>query len=198
MPDRLTNKVAVITGSSSGIGRAIALAFASEGAHIVCSDIREDFRPDYRTDEDEGTTVQVAEKLGAKAIYQKCDTSSSVDVENLIKKAVETFGRVDIMVNNAGVSVESSGHGVKPVWDFEEDAFQKTLDINVKGVFLGTKYATKQMKDQEPHPSGDRGWVINLASIFGLGGGPGICKSLPNLSFPISSQSHSTRTYSTY
>jgi NAD(P)-dependent dehydrogenase (short-subunit alcohol dehydrogenase family) len=198
MPDRLTNKVAVITGSSSGIGRAIALAFASEGAHIVCSDIREDFRPEYRTDEHEGTTVHVAEKLGAKAIYQKCDTSSSADVESLIKKAVETFGRVDIMVNNAGVSVESSEHGVRPVWDFEEEAYQKTLDINVKGVFLGTKYATKQMMDQEPHPSGDRGWVINMASIYGLGGGSGICKSLPFPSFYISSRSHMLQTYSTY
>lgn len=176
MPGRLTNKVAVITGSSSGIGRATALAFASEGAHIVCSDIREEFRSEYRTDEHESTTVQLAEKLGAKVIYQKCDTSSATDVESLINKAVETFGRVDIMVNNAGISVESSGHGTKPVWEFEEDAFQKCLDINVKGVFLGTKYATKQMKDQEPHASGDRGWVINLASVLGFGGGPGICQ----------------------
>jgi NAD(P)-dependent dehydrogenase (short-subunit alcohol dehydrogenase family) len=173
MPGRLTNKIAVITGSSSGIGRATALAFASEGAHLVCSDIREDFRSEYRTDELSGTTVQEAERLGAKAIYQKCDTTSSSDVENLIKKAVETYGRVDIMVNNAGIAVEAGEHGNRPVWEFDEGAFDKTMEVNVKGVFLGIKYAAKQMKEQEPHANGDRGWIINLASVYGLGGGPG-------------------------
>jgi NAD(P)-dependent dehydrogenase (short-subunit alcohol dehydrogenase family) len=177
MPGRLQNKVAVITGSSSGIGRAIALAFASEGANIVCSDIREDFRPEYPTDTLSGTTEQEVTNLGVRAVYQKCDTSSATDVQALIAKAVSTFGRIDIMVNNAGIAIESGEHGSRPVWDFDESAFQKTLDINVKGVFLGTKYATQQMKDQDPLPSGDRGWIINLASVYGLGGDPGICMS---------------------
>ena len=176
MPGRLTNKIAVITGSSSGIGRATALAFASEGANLVCSHIREDFRSEYRTDDFSGTTVQEAEKLGVKAIYQKCDTTQSSEVEALIKKAVETFGRVDIMVNNAGIAVESGEHGSRPVWEFEESAFEKTMEVNIKGVFLGTKFATRQMKDQEPHANGDRGWVINLASVYGLGGAPGTCE----------------------
>ncbi|KAH8723675.1 short-chain dehydrogenase/reductase-like protein [Phaeosphaeriaceae sp. PMI808] len=174
MPGRLTSKVAVITGASSGIGRAIALAFASEGAKVVCSDIREDFRPEYRTDDLSGTTVQEVEKFGVEAIYQKCDTSSSADVENLIKKAVEKFGRVDIMVNNAGIAVEVGEHGSRPVWEFEEEAFDRTMAINVKGVFLGMKFATRQMKEQEPHANGDRGWIINLSSVLGLGASPGI------------------------
>lgn len=172
MPARLTNKVAVITGSSSGIGRAIALAFASEGAKVVCSDLREDFRSEYRTDELSGTTVEEVSNLGAEAVYQRCDTTSSSDVEALIAKAVEMFGRVDIMVNNAGIAIETTEHGPRPVWDFDEEAFAKTMDVNVKGVFLGTKYATKQMKDQEPHASGDRGWIINLSSVYGLVGNP--------------------------
>ncbi|KAF2820988.1 short-chain dehydrogenase/reductase-like protein [Ophiobolus disseminans] len=175
MAGRLTNKVAVITGSSSGIGRAIALAFASEGAKIVCSDIREDFRSEYRTDELSGTTVQEVKKVGVEAIYQKCDTTQSSEVETLINKAVEAFGRVDIMVNNAGIAIETTEHGPRPVWDFDESAFEKTMQVNIKGVFLGTKFATRQMKDQKPHPSGDRGWIINLASVYGLVGGTATC-----------------------
>ncbi|KAF1850632.1 short-chain dehydrogenase/reductase-like protein [Cucurbitaria berberidis CBS 394.84] len=174
MPGRLSNKVAVITGSSSGIGRATALAFANEGAILVCSDLKEEARSEYRTDTSDLTTVQEAEKLGAKAIYVNCDTTSSSDVEGLIKKAVEAFGRVDIMVNNAGITVEAGEHGSRPVWEYDEAALDKTLAVNVKGVFLGIKFASRQMKDQEPGPNGDRGWIINLASVYGLGGGPGI------------------------
>lgn len=181
MSGRLSNKVAVITGSSSGIGRATALAFAKEGAHVVCSDLREEARKEYRTDNSDLSTVQEAEKLGARAIYVKCDTTSSADVEGLVKKAVDTFGRIDIMVNNAGVALETGEHGSRPVWDFEESVLEKTFDVNVKGVFLGIKYASRQMKDQEPGPNGDRGWIINLASVYGLNGGPGICPYIPSL-----------------
>lgn len=173
MPGRLHNKVAVITGSSSGIGRATALAFASEGAHIVCSDLTPTFRSEFRTDTLEGPTDQEVLAHGVRSIYQKCDTTSAADVEALIAKAVETFGRVDIMVNNAGIAMEAGAHGSRPIWDFDEGALTKTLDVNVKGVFLGTKFASKQMKDQEPHPNGDRGWIINLASVYGLVGDPG-------------------------
>jgi NAD(P)-dependent dehydrogenase (short-subunit alcohol dehydrogenase family) len=156
-PGRLANKIAVITGSSSGIGRAIALAFASEGASIVCSDLREEVL-----------------KLGAKAIFVKCDTSSSDNIQALIQKAVMEFGRVDIMVNNAGITLEMGDHDFRPVWEYEETVFEKTMDVNIKGVFLGIKYASKQMIVQEPGPNGDRGWIINLASVFGLNGVPGV------------------------
>lgn len=181
MPGRLTSKTAIITGSSSGIGRATALAFALEGANIVCSDITPTFRPEYRTDTLTGTTLDEVTALGVRAIYQPCDTTSSTDVQNLIKKAVETFGRVDIMVNNAGIAVETGEHGSRPVWDVDEEAFERTMRINVRGVFLGVKYASKQMMEQEPGANGDRGWVINLASVYGLGGGEGACKSTDNL-----------------
>jgi NAD(P)-dependent dehydrogenase (short-subunit alcohol dehydrogenase family) len=187
MPGRLTNKTAVITGSSSGIGRATALAFASEGANIVCSDITESFRSEYRTDELSGTTLQEVTNLGVRAIYQRCDTTSSSDVENLIKKAVEEFGRIDIMVNNAGIAIETGEHGSRPIWDVDEKAFERTMQINVKGVFLGVKFASRQMKDQEPGENGDRGWIINLASVYGLGGGEGACRHPSNHShyFPL-------------
>jgi NAD(P)-dependent dehydrogenase (short-subunit alcohol dehydrogenase family) len=173
-PGRLANKIAVITGSSSGIGRAIALAFASEGASIVCSDLREEAREEYASDALIQTTVQEALKLGAKAIFVKCDTSSSDNIQALIQKAVMEFGRVDIMVNNAGITLEMGDHDFRPVWEYEETVFEKTMDVNIKGVFLGIKYASKQMIVQEPGPNGDRGWIINLASVFGLNGGPGV------------------------
>ncbi|CBX99050.1 hypothetical protein IAQ61_000820, partial [Plenodomus lingam] len=181
MPGRLENKIAVITGSSSGIGRAIALTFASEGARIVCSDLTESFRPEYRTDASPLTTVQEIEKLGGKAIFVKCDTTSASDMQGLIATAVETYGRVDIMVNNAGMSVESGGgHGPRPVWEFEERAFERTFEVNVKGVFLGLKYATAQMIKQDAHASGDRGWIINLASVYGYNASPGLSAYVPS------------------
>lgn len=170
MPGRLENKVAVITGASSGIGRAIALAFASEGATLICSDINSTPSPDS------ASTVDAAISLGATAHFVTCDTRSSSDIQALISTAVQRHGRIDIMVNNAGISVESGAHGARPVWDFDEEAFERTMDVNVKGVFLGTKYAAKQMVSQDPGPSGDRGWIINLASVFGLRAAPGLGK----------------------
>jgi NAD(P)-dependent dehydrogenase (short-subunit alcohol dehydrogenase family) len=167
MPGRLENKVAVITGASSGIGRAIALAYASEGATLICSDI-------ISTSDTQPSTVDAATQLGATAVFIKCDTSSSSDVQALISTAVQQYGRIDIMVNNAGITVEGGAHGSRPVWEVEEEAFERTLDVNVKGVFLGTKYAARQMVRQEPGPSGDRGWIINLASVFGLRAAPGL------------------------
>jgi NAD(P)-dependent dehydrogenase (short-subunit alcohol dehydrogenase family) len=176
MPGRLHNKIAVITGSSSGIGRATALAFASEGASLICSDLHETARQEYATDTSHLTTVQAAQNLGAKALFVKCDTSSSTEVQALIQAAVKEYGRIDIMVNNAGIAMEAGEHGNRPVWEYEEAAFEKTMDVNIKGVFLGTKYASKQMVGQEPGAGGDRGWIINLSSVYGLRGGMYVCK----------------------
>ncbi|KAF2109836.1 short-chain dehydrogenase/reductase-like protein [Lophiotrema nucula] len=164
---RLANKVAIITGSASGIGRATALAYAREGARIVCSDIREEPR-ELRKESSDLTTMQELESIKADFIFQKADTTKSEDVEALVKKAVEKYGRLDIMVNNAGVAFDDY-----PVWDFPEEFYDTTLAVNTKGVFLGTKYASKQMISQDPHPSGDRGWIINLSSVLGLNGTPG-------------------------
>ncbi|KAG9195124.1 hypothetical protein G6011_00244 [Alternaria panax] len=174
MPGRLQNKIAVITGSSSGIGRATALAFASEGASLVCSDLHETARQEYATDTSPLTTVQAVRNLGAKAIFVKCNTTSSTEVEALIQAAVKEYDRIDIMVNNAGVSMETTEHGRRPIWEYEEAAFDKTVEVNIKGVFWGTKYASKQMVGQEPGAVGDGGWIINLSSVYGMRGAMGI------------------------
>lgn len=97
MPGRLENKIAIITGASSGIGRATALAFGREGATVICSDIREEARPEM-AEKSDPTTVQELEKSGASAIFVKCDTSQAKEVEALVKTAVEKFGRVDMYV----------------------------------------------------------------------------------------------------
>jgi NAD(P)-dependent dehydrogenase (short-subunit alcohol dehydrogenase family) len=86
------------------------------------------------------------------------------------------------MVNNAGICMEMGEHSKRPIWEYEETAFEKTMDVNIKGVFLGTKYASQQMLAQEPGPSMDRAWIINLGSVLGLSGGPGVCEYFSLLS----------------
>ncbi|KAF2736714.1 short-chain dehydrogenase/reductase-like protein [Polyplosphaeria fusca] len=164
MTGRLQNKVAIITGASSGIGRQTAFAYAREGAIVVCSDLRKEPRG-VRPEGSELTTTQELEKLGAKHMFIQCDHTISQQVENLVKKTVAEYGRLDIMVNNAGM-----GNKPVPVWDVDEEYWDLTNAVNLKGVFLGVKYAARQMKDQQPHESGDRGWIINLASVLGLNG----------------------------
>lgn len=137
---KLENKVAVVTGSSSGIGNAIAEKFVSEGASVVFSDIN-DFD---------------VSRFGDKAIFVKCDVSKSTEVDNLVKACVDKFGRVDIMVNNAGVG------SLGDVFSMSDDVWHKTIEINLSGVFYGIRAAGRIMKEK-----GIKGSIINTASILG-------------------------------
>lgn len=170
MPDRLKDKVAIVTGASSGIGRAIAFAYSAEGAHVVCADIRPNSRFESHSEESRGTTHDRITEKGGKAIFVTADTGDAAQVEALVAKAVQEYGRLDIMVNNAGISFESSDAAPVPVWEVSEERWDTTQRINSTGVFFGIKYAAAQMIRQEPHANGDRGWIINTASILGLVG----------------------------
>jgi NAD(P)-dependent dehydrogenase (short-subunit alcohol dehydrogenase family) len=143
---RLKDKVAVVTGARRGIGRAIALEFAKEGAKVVVSDI-------------ELTECQAVcdeiRKLGSDAIAVKCDVTKKNEVDEMMEKAVRKFGKLDIMVNNAGVYV------AKPVAQTTEKDWDFVVGINLKGVFLCSSAAAKHMMKQ------NGGKIISTASIAG-------------------------------
>jgi glucose 1-dehydrogenase len=143
---RLENKVAVITGSSLGIGSAIALAFAKEGAAVTV---------DYRRHPDEAKEIvdQIVGS-GGRAISQHADVSSPEDMKNLIGTAVEEFGRLDVMVNNAGVEQKM------PFLDTPLDVWNRTIAVNLTGAWLGCQEAARQMVKQ-----GGAGRIINVSSV---------------------------------
>lgn len=107
-PGRLQDKVAVVTGASSGIGRAIALAYSAQGAHVVCADIRDTTKFDKSDDETRGTTHDRIKENGGKAIFVQTDVTKEESVENVVQAAVKEFGRLDVIVNNAGIAFESA------------------------------------------------------------------------------------------
>jgi glucose 1-dehydrogenase len=143
---RLQNKVAVITGASLGIGSAIALAFAEEGAAVAV---------DYRSHPDEAKEiVDRVEGSGGRAISVHADVSVPEDVRNLIQKAVQEFGRLDIMVNNAGMEEKM------PFLDTPLEVWNKTIAVNLTGAWLGCQEAARQMVSQ-----GGAGRIINVSSV---------------------------------
>lgn len=165
---RLTDKVVLITGESSGFGRASALLFASEGASIVVADITE--KPLARGFEDdlEHPTAELICSKGGKATFIKCDVTKAHEVDSAIAAAVENFGRLDIMFNNAGIY-----RGGKLMDEFTEADLDITYNINVKGTFFGVQSAVRQFRAQEKNPkTGHRGVILNLVSTAGLQGHP--------------------------
>jgi NAD(P)-dependent dehydrogenase (short-subunit alcohol dehydrogenase family) len=148
---RLKNKIAIITGAGSGIGRAIALAFVEEGAKIVVADWSEDGGKE---------TVEQIKKQKGEAVFVKTDVSKSSDIDKMVETCLDNFSRVDILVNNAGIYKTYDLHKMS-----EED-WEKTIDVNLKGVFLGSKRVIPEMLKQ------DKGKIINIASIAGLVGFP--------------------------
>ncbi|KAI4087483.1 MAG: hypothetical protein LQ339_008891 [Xanthoria mediterranea] len=167
---RLASRCTIITGSSSGLGRAIALAFAANGAGpIICADLRPDPRGDWGVDEPGVPTHELINKRygEGKAEFVKADATVGDDVERAVNRAVEVGGRLDVIVNNAGTGgTESAGK----VHEMTEDTWDFVMRVNSRSVFLGCKYAISQFLSQPLHPSGHRGWIINTASMLGLVG----------------------------
>jgi NAD(P)-dependent dehydrogenase (short-subunit alcohol dehydrogenase family) len=160
-PGRYIGRVAAITGSSSGHGRAIARALAREGAAVVCSDIRKSPLPDGFEDDIEVDTDELIRRHGGRADFIEANVMSAADMRAVVERAVSGFGRLDLFVNNAGIFVANAS-----VVDEPEDAWDRTFDINVKGTWWGCKAAVAQMREQDPNPHA-RGRIVNIGSIAG-------------------------------
>ncbi len=143
----LENKVAIITGAGSGIGKSTALLFAKEGAKVVVTDINE---------EHGNSVVKEIEANGGDAIFIKADTSKAEDSEMTVKKTIEKFGQLDIAVNNAGISGPT-----EPIGEYSIEAWDKVISINLSGVFYGMRYQIPEMQ------KAGKGSIINVASILG-------------------------------
>jgi 3-oxoacyl-[acyl-carrier protein] reductase len=139
---KLKNKIALITGSSRGIGKAIALEFAKEGAKIIVNYVN--------AEKEAKQVVQDIKKLGSDAIAIKCDVSDEKQVQKMIKEAVTKYGRIDVLVNNAGIVYDI------PFKEKTAEQWKKTLEVNLIGPFLCVKYALEHI------PKGGR--IINISS----------------------------------
>src|SRR5690606_12699725 len=141
------DKVAIVTGAASGIGRAIAEAFAGAGARVVVSDISE---------EGGQQTVRRIVKTGGQAAFFKADTSKPADNEALVAEAIQRFGALHVAVNNAGI-----GGPLAPIGDYPIDGWDKVIAINLSGVFYGMRYQIPAMK------AAGGGSIVNMSSILG-------------------------------
>ncbi|KAL9068820.1 MAG: hypothetical protein Q9161_005907 [Pseudevernia consocians] len=147
---RLLDKVAVITGASSGLGRAIALAYATHGAIVVCADLQPVAQV-HMKEEDVKATHDVILDRGGRSLFVECNVRDSQSVQSLVARVVEVYDRLDIMVNNAGIGLEA--RSFVPIHETSDSTFDTTMSVNSRGVFLGCKYAARQMITQDPYPS---------------------------------------------
>lgn len=152
METTFTNKVVVVTGGSSGIGKATALSFAQKGAKVVVVDWIEN-----------SETMSLLKKTGEKFLFIKCDVSKESDVKTMIEKTIETFGRLDYAFNNAGIEGKSA-----PTQDCTEENWDKVIGTNLKGIWLCMKYEIPEMLKQ------GKGAIVNCASVAGLVGFAGL------------------------
>ncbi len=156
----LQGKIAIVTGASSGLGRAIAVRFAAEGANVVVSDVRQ------TPIEGGPPTVEMIRGAGGTADYREADVSDWAAVDRLVGDAVTRYGRLDVMVNNAAIYTSTT------LLETTEAQWRRVMAVNLDGVFFGCKRAVQQMLTQEPVGEA-RGRIINLASQHGMVASPG-------------------------
>lgn len=148
---RLAGKVAVVTGGGTGIGRATALRFAQEGAKVVVAN---------RTEKSGREAAAAIQQAGGQAVWVRTDVSVEEDVRAMVEAAVEHYGRLDVLFNNAAIQTFGTAVSLKPAqWD-------ELLDINLKGMYLGARFAVPRMTAQ------GGGSIINHSSVLGLVGDP--------------------------
>jgi dihydroanticapsin dehydrogenase len=146
MTGRISGKVCVVTGAGSGIGRATALRFAAEGAHVLCADVNADSAT---------ATADEITATGGSAKARQVDVADPRAVDAMIADAVESFGQLDVLVNNAGVNLPGVLHEVS------DEVIDRTLDVNVKGQIYGCRAAIPHMLDRG-------GSIINISSVNGI------------------------------
>ncbi|MHB8503660.1 MAG: SDR family oxidoreductase [Candidatus Acidiferrales bacterium] len=154
MTAELQNKVALVTGGTSGIGRDASVLFAKAGAKVVVAGRRE---------AEGNETVELIRAAGSQGLFVKTDVSRAAEVQALVQKTVEKFGRLDVAFNNAGI--EGSW---EPIIEQSEEDWDRTIDINLKGTWLCLKYEIRQMLKQ-----GGGGAIVNMSSVAGLMGSAG-------------------------
>ena len=153
MTDGFKDKVALVTGGSSGIGRATSLAFARQGARVAIAD---------REPTGAAETARMIEDIGGSATVFEIDVTKAAEVASLVERVVQTYGRLDYAFNNAGI-----GGKVAKTADYPEEEWDRIIDVNLKGVWLCMKYEVPVMEKQ------GSGAIVNTASIYGLAGAAG-------------------------
>jgi NAD(P)-dependent dehydrogenase (short-subunit alcohol dehydrogenase family) len=161
MSKRFTGKAALVTGGASGIGKVAARMFAREGASVVVAT-----DANIKGGED---TIRLIKEAGGEAIFVKCDVSKATEVEAMVDKCVKTYGRLDYAFNNAGIGPDVKRVPVVNIVDCPEEVWDRTIDINLKGVFLCMKYEIKQMLTQK------YGVIVNTSSVGALKPALGFC-----------------------
>ncbi|CAG8983655.1 hypothetical protein HYALB_00004086 [Hymenoscyphus albidus] len=178
---RLPNRKAIVTGSSSGLGRAIALAYGAEGAWVMCVDLQPGARAEFHEEYPVATHELITER-GGKAGFRRVDVGKEGEVRELVEEVGRVWGRLDIIVNNAGIAPEVPLLALHPgglrAHETPMSVFDRTIEVNLRATFLGCKYALAQFLRQEPLPAnsrGDetRGWIVNTASLAGVVALPG-------------------------
>ncbi|GAG11891.1 unnamed protein product, partial [marine sediment metagenome] len=147
----LKNKIALVTGSTRGIGQAIALSFAENGATVVVNG---------RNAERGKKVVEEINALGRESIFIRADMGDQEQVNSMVTQIIEKFGRIDILVNNAGINVGKEGR--VPVYEFTDANWHRIINVDLNGVFYCSKAVAKHMVEQKS------GKIINISSIVGI------------------------------